>query len=223
MQNVSVTINRPTDRSKQSAWIKLPESTDPSWKISPDQVTFQANEILMSELPSAVVSIPAGNLDLDSSNMPSESSETPVEYAKSTLLGPNRTFTNDEVVSVGSRMTETEAMKQAEAKTAENKKKADKDLADRKETFKERQAFWRDGEPIARSISYGALASLVLILVLSTSFTRGDRKRKLIEAAKKMAEDPNHRYDPFQRLVLSNMIRNGETEVTDLILCAIYY
>ena len=216
VQNVSITINRPTDRSKQSAWIKLPESTDPSWKISPDQVTFQANEILMSELPSAVVSIPAGNLDLDSSNMPSESSETPVEYAKSTLLGPNRTFTNDEVVSVGSRMTETEAMKQAEAKTAENKKKADKDLADRKETFKERQAFWRDGEPIARSIAYGALASLVLVLVLSTSFTRGNRKRKLIEAAKEMAEDPNHRYDPFQRLVLSNMIHNGETEVTDL-------
>ena len=213
VQNVSVTINRPTDRSKQSAWIKLPESTDPSWKISPDQVTFQANEILMSELPSAVVSIPAGNLDLDSSNMPSESSETPVEYAKSTLLGPNRTFTNDEVVSVGSRMTETEAMKQAEA---ENKKKADKDLADRKETFKERQAFWRDGEPIARSIAYGALASLVLILVLSTSLTRGNRKRKLIEAAKGMAQDTNHGYDPFQRLVLSNMIRNGETEVTDL-------
>ena len=213
VQNVSVTINRPTDRSKQSAWIKLPESTDPSWKISPDQVTFQANEILMSELPSAVVSIPAGNLDLDSSNMPSESSETPVEYAKSTLLGPNRTFTNDEVVSVGSRMTETEAMKQAEA---ENKKKADKDLADRKETFKERQAFWRDGEPIARSIAYGALASLVLILVLSTSLTRGNRKRKLIEAAKGMTQDTNHGYDPFQRLVLSNMIRNGETEVTDL-------
>lgn len=213
VQNVSITINRPTDRSKQSAWIKLPESTDPSWKISPDQVTFQANEILMSELPSAVVSIPAGNLDLDSSNMPSESSETPVEYAKSTLLGPNRTFTNDEVVSVGSRMTETEAMKQA---TAENKKKADKDLADRKEEFKERQAFWRDGEPIARSISYGALASLVLILVLSTSLTRGNRKRKLIEAAKGMTQDTNHGYDPFQRLVLSNMIRNGETEVTDL-------
>ena len=237
VQNVSVTINRPTDRSKQSAWIKLPESTDPSWKISPDQVTFQANEILMSELPSAVVSIPAGNLaneavvkawetfvvsipagnlDLDSSNMPSESSETPVEYAKSTLLGPNRTFTNDEVVSVGSRMTETEAMKQAEAKTAENKKKADKDLADRKEPFKERQAFWEESEPIARSIAYGALASLVLILVLSTSLTRGNRKRKLIEAAKGMAQDTNHGYDPFQRLVLSNMIRNGETEVTDL-------
>lgn len=237
VQNVSVTINRPTDRSKQSAWIKLPESTDPSWKISPDQVTFQANEILMSELPSAVVSIPAGNLaneavvkawetfvvsipagnlDLDSSNMPSESSETPVEYAKSTLLGPNRTFTNDEVVSVGSRMTETEAMKQAEAKTAENKKKADKDLADRKEPFKERQAFWEESEPIARSIAYGALASLVLILVLSTSLTRGNRKRKLIEAAKGMTQDTNHGYDPFQRLVLSNMIRNGETEVTDL-------
>ena len=213
VQNVSITINRPTDRSKQSAWIKLPESTDPSWKISPDQVTFQANEILMSELPSAVVAIPAGNLDLDSSNMPSESSETPVEYAKSTLLGPNRTFTNDEVVSVGSRMTETEAMKQAEA---ENKKKADKDLADRKETFKERQAFWRDGEPIARSIAYGTLASLVLILVLSTSLTRGNRKRKLIAAAQGMTHDTHHGYDPFQRLVLSNMIRNGETEVTDL-------
>lgn len=223
VQNVSVTINRPTDRSKQSAWIKLPESTDPSWKISPDQVTFQANEILMSELPSAVVSIPAGNLANEAVMkawetfvVSSESSETPVEYAKSTLLGPNRTFTNDEVVSVGSRMTETEAMKQAEAKTAENKKKADKDLADRKETFKERQAFWRDGEPIARSIAYGALASLVLILVLSTSLTRGNRKRKLIEAAKGMAQDTNHGYDPFQRLVLSNMIRNGETEVTDL-------
>lgn len=237
VQNVSVTINRPTDRSKQSAWIKLPESTDPSWKISPDQVTFQANEILMSELPSAVVSIPAGNLtneavvkawetfvvsipagnlDLDSSNMPSESSETPVEYAKSTLLGPNRTFTNDEVVSVGSRMTETEAMKQAEAKTAENKKKADKDLADRKETFKERQASWEESEHVVHSIAYGTLALLVLILVLSTSLTRGNRKRKLIEAAKGMAQDTNHGYDPFQRLVLSNMIRNGETEVTDL-------
>ena len=223
VQNVSVTINRPTDRSKQSAWIKLPESTDPSWKISPDQVTFQANEILMSELPSAVVSIPTGNLANEAVMkawetfvVSSESSETPVEYAKSTLLGPNRTFTNDEVVSVGSRMTETEAMKQAEAKTAENRKKADKDLADRKETFKERQAFWRDGEPIARSIAYGALASLVLILVLSTSLTRGNRKRKLIEAAKGMAQDTNHGYDPFQRLVLSNMIRNGETEVTDL-------
>ena len=237
VQNVSVTINRPTDRSKQSAWIKLPESTDPSWKISPDQVTFQANEILMSELPSAVVSIPAGNLaneavvkawetfvvsipagnlDLDSSNMPSESSETPVEYAKSTLLGPNRTFTNDEVVSVGSRMTETEAMKQAEAKTAENKKKADKDLADKKAAFKERQASWEESEHVVHSIAYGALASLVLILVLSTSLTRGNRKRKLIEAAKGMAQDTNHGYDPFQRLVLSNMIRNGETEVTDL-------
>ena len=216
VQNVSVTINRPTDRSKQSAWIKLPESTDPSWKISPDQVTFQANEILMSELPSAVVSIPAGNLDLDSSNMPSESSETPVEYAKSTLLGPNRTFTNDEVVSVGSRMTETEAMKQAEAKTAENRKKADKDLADKKAAFKERQASWKESEHVVHSIAYGTLASLVLILVLSTSLTRGNRKRKLIEAAKGMAQDTNHGYDPFQRLVLSNMIRNGETEVTDL-------
>ena len=216
VQNVSVTINRPTDRSKQSAWIKLPESTDPSWKISPDQVTFQANEILMSELPSAVVSIPAGNLDLDSSNMPSESSETPVEYAKSTLLGPNRTFTNDEVVSVGSRMTETEAMKQAEAKTAENRKKADKDLADKKAAFKERQASWEESEHVVHSIAYGALASLVLILVLSTSLTRGNRKRKLIEAAKGMTQDTNHGYDPFQRLVLSNMIRNGETEVTDL-------
>ena len=237
VQNVSVTINRPTDRSKQSAWIKLPESTDPSWKISPDQVTFQANEILMSELPSAVVSIPAGNLaneavvkawetfvvsipagnlDLDSSNMPSESSETPVEYAKSTLLGPNRTFTNDEVVSVGSRMTETEAMKQAEAKTAENRKKADKDLADKKAAFKERQASWEESEHVVHSIAYGTLASLVLILVLSTSLTRGNRKRKLIEAAKGMAQDTNHGYDPFQRLVLSNMIRNGETEVTDL-------
>lgn len=216
VQNVSVTINRPTDRSKQSAWIKLPESTDPSWKISPDQVTFQANEILLSELPSAVVSIPADNLDLDSLNMPSDTNETPAEYAKSTLLGSNGTFTNDEVVSVGSRMSETEARKQAEAKTAENKKKADKDLADRKEAFKERQTFWKESEPVARYIAYGALASLVLILVLSTSFTRGDRKRKLIEAAKEMAEDPNHHYDPFQRLVVSNMIRNGETEVTDL-------
>ena len=216
VQNVSITINRPTDRSKQSAWIKLPESTDPSWKISPGQVTFQANEILMSELPSAVVSIPAGNLDLDSSNMPSESSETPVEYAKSTLLGPNRTFTNDEVVSVGSRMTETEAMKQAEAKTAENRKKADKDLADKKAAFKERQASWEESEHVVHSITYGTLASLVLILVLSTSLTRGNRKRKLIEAAKGMTQDTNHGYDPFQRLVLSNMIRNGETEVTDL-------
>lgn len=216
VQNVSVTINRPTDRSKQSAWIKLPESTDPSWKITPSQVTFQANEILMSELPSAVVSIPAGNLDLDSLNMPSDTNETPAEYAKSTLLGSNGTFTNDEAVSVGSRMSETEARKQAEAKTAENKKKADKDLADRKEAFKERQTFWKESEPVARYIAYGTLASLVLILVLSTSFTRGDRKRKLIEAAKEMAEDPNHGYDPFQRLVVSNMIRNGETEVTDL-------
>ncbi len=179
-------------------------------------MTFQANEILLSELPSAVVSIPAGNLDLDSSNMPSESNETPAEYAKSTLLGSNGTFTNDEAVSVGSRMTETEAMKQAEAKTAENRKKADKDLADRKAAFKERQVFWRDGEPVARSIAYGTLASLVLILVLSTLLTRGNRKRKLIEAAKGMAQDTNHGYDPFQRLVLSNMIRNGETEVTDL-------
>lgn len=214
IRNLKVTINRPKDETKRSAWIKLPESIDPSWQITPDQVSFEVSNILFNEIPSAVVTVPTDELDLPADT--STTNQTAETYAKDTLLNGDGAFLNDDgTVSIGNRISMAQAQKMAEQQTLANRKKAQDDRNAKTAAYKENLEKLDKSKQLVKILS-GSLTAILLMLFLEEALSNAKTKRRKMRNIEDAFSADEVNLDPFKRQILFNMMINGKTEVTDL-------
>ena len=214
IKSLDVTVHRPSTDTADGAWIDLAGAADPSWKVTQDEVTFHAGEILSKDLPTAVITVPTPKLDLPDDV--SHTGKTP-ETLASEVLTDGAGFPVDGMVN-GGEITQEEAEATARRQTEANRKTAEEQRTKDRQDLKDKEAQWRktlaEGNRLVKIVIMLTAVGSVLVFVLSHRV----RNRKALNDLTGRLVDPmsDDRLDPLQRAVISTMMVKGETEPSDL-------